>query len=154
MVSAHRSRSDSAAIWLVPGFWLAVFSVLTVRDIAQNGEPNGRLLQVICVELLIVLLLCIPLAIRVKRITIDEALVTVQYYLRPARKHEWSDIASLDHLQFSASDERLLRLKFSRGRPVAITRAMVNFESVESALLSRSDLSVNTNPGILDRIFQ
>lgn len=153
MVVAERSRADSWAVWSVPVFWLLVFLALNAHDISRHGPPGARLLPYFIVEATLILLLCIPLLTRVKRIWVGTESLRADYYALPARQLKWSDVAQVDYFAKSSTGDRILRLRFASGRPILLTRAMRNFEAIEKAVTRRPGLKIATKPGIWDKVF-
>lgn len=152
VLSAERPNRDNWAVWLVPLFWLIVVGLLTIHDLRKTGESTAALWQVVAALLGIVGLLCIPLFVRTKKILLlDNGEILVHYYLRPSRRLWWADVERVDHIVSSGSGDRLIRLVISKGRPVLISRAMLNYERVEEAILSHPGLSIKTTPRTLDR---
>jgi hypothetical protein len=151
MLSAQRPNRDNWAVWLVPLFWLLVVVLLVLHDLRTVGRPTKELWQVVAGLAAFVAVYCIPLFVRTKSILVKKEGLLVRYYLRPARHLSWDDIDHVDHLFSPNSGDRLLRLVTGRGRPVLISRAMLNYDKVEELILSRPALSIRTTPKALDR---
>lgn len=151
LLRAERSKRDNYAIWLVPLFWLVVVAFFTVQDLLVTGESSKELWQVVGLLLLVIALLCIPLFTRTKRVTLEHDALLVQYYLKPRRRILWDDLEHVDHMVSPSTGDRLIRMVPREGRPVLISRAMVNYQPLEEAILRHPRIGINKKPRLIDR---